>query len=181
MRKVRGGYSIVASNDSDDSDNSDDTTLVITGSPSSKIDGIYMKKETINGRLHYEKRVANDPRGNKLHLYWSGSQWQLHYDLPSIDQNFDKLVGYTKMKMSDPRSTSAWFIKTGQEFEAVPRLSLSNSNQKKTIREESSSLPEFLGVPTKLLPLYLSFMLDSIATGIAMPLLPFYIMELGDF
>ena len=178
-----GGGGITTNNDSDDSENSDDTTLIITGSPSSFIDGIYMKKDFINGRLHYEKRVNNDPRGNKLHLYWSGSQWQLHYDLPSIDQNFDKLIGYTKMKVNNPTSTSSWYIKTGKEFEAVPRLSLSN---KKTVTTDdassassASSSSEFLGVPTRLLPLYFSFLLDSIATGIAMPILPFYVMSLG--
>ena len=181
-----GGGSITTNNDSDDSENSDDTTLIITGSPSSLIDGIYMKKDLINGRLHYEKRVSNDPRGNKLHLYWSGSQWQLHYDLPSIDQSFDKLIGYTKMKGkgTNPTSTSSWYIKTGKEFEAVPRLSLSN---KKTVTTDDESSPstslssssEFLGVPTRLLPLYFSFLLDSIATGIAMPILPFYVMSLG--
>jgi len=176
-----GGGSITTNNDSDDSENIDDTTLIITGSPSSLIDGIYMKKDLINGRLHYEKRVSNDPRGNKLHLYWSGSQWQLHYDLPSIDQNFDKLIGYTKMKLFNPTRTSSWYIKNGKEFEAVPRLSLSNKKTV-TIDDESSSSPsssEFLGVPTRLLPLYFSFLLDSIATGIAMPILPFYVMSLG--
>jgi len=184
--RLNGGYGgsiTTTNNDSDDSENSDDTTLIITGSPSTIIDGIYRKKDFINGRLHYEKRINNDPRGNKLHLYWSGSQWQLHYDLPSIDQNFDKLIGYTKMKVNNPTSTSSWYIKTGKEFEAVPRLSLSN---KKTVTTDdassssaTSSSSEFLGVPTRLLPLYFSFLLDSIATGIAMPILPFYVMSLG--
>ena len=36
-----------------------------------------------------------------------------------------------------------------------------------------------LGIPRRLIPLYAAFVLDSIATGLAMPLLPFYIMGLG--
>jgi MFS family permease len=74
--------------------------------------------------------------------------------------------------------TSSWYIKIGKEFESVPKLLLSNNNNNK-IKNIDETLPEFLGIPIKLLPLYLSFMLDSIATGLAMPLLPFYIMELG--
>lgn len=38
---------------------------------------------------------------------------------------------------------------------------------------------EVLGVPTSMLPYYVSFMLDSAAVGLVMPLLPFYLMELG--
>lgn len=38
---------------------------------------------------------------------------------------------------------------------------------------------EVLGVPRLLLPYYLAFLCDSIATGLAMPLLPFFAMELG--
>lgn len=38
---------------------------------------------------------------------------------------------------------------------------------------------EVFGVPMDVLPYYAAFMLDSIAVGLVMPLLPFYIMELG--
>lgn len=38
---------------------------------------------------------------------------------------------------------------------------------------------ELFGVPRILLPYFISFLLDSMATGLAMPLLPFYVMDLG--
>ena len=38
---------------------------------------------------------------------------------------------------------------------------------------------EFLGVPKCLAPLFLAFMLDGIATGLLIPVMPFYFMELG--
>jgi len=38
---------------------------------------------------------------------------------------------------------------------------------------------ELFGVPTTMLPYYVAFMLDSVAVGLVMPLLPFYLMELG--
>ena len=41
------------------------------------------------------------------------------------------------------------------------------------------SVPVRFGVPIKLLPYYVSFLFDSMATGLALPLLPFFVMELG--
>jgi DHA1 family quinolone resistance protein-like MFS transporter len=38
---------------------------------------------------------------------------------------------------------------------------------------------ELMGVPRQLFPLYFAFLLDAVAVGLAMPLLPFYVMELG--
>lgn len=40
-------------------------------------------------------------------------------------------------------------------------------------------IEEFLGVPKRLAPLFLAFMLDGIATGLLIPVMPFYFMELG--
>jgi DHA1 family multidrug resistance protein-like MFS transporter len=54
-----------------------------------------------------------------------------------------------------------------------------------TIKNEESSSSrkiksiELFGVPRVLLPYFISFLLDSMATGLAMPLLPFYVMDLG--
>lgn len=44
---------------------------------------------------------------------------------------------------------------------------------------EERAVREVLGVPSKLLPYYLAFMLDAIAVGLVLPLLPYYAIELG--
>jgi hypothetical protein len=36
-----------------------------------------------------------------------------------------------------------------------------------------------LGVPRKLLPVYTAFLLDGVGVGLAIPLLPFFIMSIG--
>jgi MFS family permease len=59
---------------------------------------------------------------------------------------------------------------------------LESTNQKNIIkRNEFTENPneELAGVPRALFPLYVSFLLDSIATGLTLPTLPFFIMELG--
>jgi len=66
----------------------------------------------------------------------------------------------------------------------IPVDSVSKTNR---ARENESSLQhsvsgkiesiELFGVPRILLPYFLSFLLDSMATGLAMPLLPFYVID----
>lgn len=86
----------------------------------------------------------------------------------------------------DPRETTTfWTVKIGKVFQPSPSLTVSKpgastanpispGHEKRRI-----SQAEFLGVPSILFPLYIAFMLDAIAVGLAMPLLPFYVMELG--
>ena len=168
-------------------DNPDGTQSVeISGS--TVLDGIYLQAEDINGRSHFEK-VVNDPRGMKIHLYWSGNQWILHYDLdPS--RNFDNLLAYAKIRVADPlRTTSYWNVRSGKAYKPSPEFSISKpgvrsanlNNQKSNPQSDAMSMKseEFLGVPRKLFPLYMAFLLDAVAVGLAMPLLPFYVMELG--
>jgi DHA1 family tetracycline resistance protein-like MFS transporter len=59
----------------------------------------------------------------------------------------------------------------GSSFVDVPSIRNGSS--------QTSTTPHILGVPTRLFPLYAAFMFDAIAVGLAMPLLPFYVMELG--
>ena len=55
----------------------------------------------------------------------------------------------------------------------------SSSQHNKTTESGKIKSIELLGVPRILLPYFISFLLDSMATGLAMPLLPFYVMDLG--
>eukprot|EP01032_Pedospumella_encystans_P026045 gene26045-29419_t len=57
---------------------------------------------------------------------------------------------------------------------------MSNDNVLAKMTDNSQcNQKELLGVPTTMLPYYVAFMDDSVAVGLVMPLLPFYLMELG--
>lgn len=150
----------------------------------SALDGVYTQTSwDVNGRPHYERAIKGDARGNKIHMYWSGSQWVLHFDLdPS--RNFDNLLAYSKVRVADPRHTSAhWHVRKGQSYEAsalhVHLPGGGGGGGKVSTLSREGQQEEMFGVPRVLLPLYLSFLFDATAVGLAMPLLPFYVMELG--
>ena len=183
---ISGGFGGGAVNEYE-GDNSDGTQSVeISGSI--VLDGIYVQAEDINGRSHFEK-VVDDPRGMKIHLYWSGNQWILHYDLdPS--RNFDNLLAYAKIRVADPvRTTSYWNVRNGKAYKPSPEFSISKPGERTANFKDQKSNSQFdtmnmkseelMGVPRKLFPLYVAFLLDAVAVGLAMPLLPFYVMELG--
>lgn len=147
---------------------------------------------SLNGKPHYERAILDDSKVRKIHLYWSGTQWILHFDLdPS--RNFDNLLAYAKVKENDPRrTTSYWYVKVGNSYEPSPDLMIAKPGIAEKMEENKrksgektdktvSQLPveELFGIPKVLLPFYFALMLDAIAVGITMPLLPFYIIELG--
>ena len=159
--------------------------LEVTNAPSI-LQGIFFQTEWgLNGRPHYEKSVSGDARGSKVHLYWSGSQWIFHFDLdPS--RNFENLVAYSKVRVADARHTCNWHVRRsdGVSYE-VSGLNVGLPGAATAAAAALSRAPpgspggELFGVPRVLLPLYFSFLMDAIAVGLATPLLPFYVMELG--
>ena len=185
LLSIRGGFGggagIVDYND-DDTDGI--SSVEISGSTG--LDGTYSQSEDVNGRSHFERLIVNDPRGSKIHLYWSGNQWVLHYDLdPS--RNFDNLLAYAKIRVEDPlRTSSYWNVRSGKAYKPVPQFLISKpgsqtnrDNKGSEANSMSMKSEELMGVPRQLFPLYLAFLLDAVAVGLAMPLLPFYVMELG--
>ena len=171
-----------------DKSNSEREQLEISGSPSdmSMLAGLYSRRaDDVNGRPHYARDQLYKKR--IVHLYWSGTQWVLHFDLdPS--RNFQNLLAYSKVKHEDvKRANAKWFVRHGQSFELSEKMLIHKPGELPNILDvqsaDSSNDDEetrvTFGVPHKLLPFYIVFMLDAIATGIAMPLLPFFIMELG--
>lgn len=184
--ELRGG-SLDAFSTAGDKDQPSDK-IYLRGVDDSKITGIvrgeYLRTEwTLNGRAHYERSVKGDYRGEKLHLYFSGNQWIIHFDTdPS--QNFDNMVAYAKSRASNPLKTSSlWQVKVGTIYEAHPELhmhlSVDIGSKDDISKKNVAVLDEFLGVPKRLVPLFFAFMLDGIAVGLVLPLMPFYIMELG--
>lgn len=102
----------------------------------------------------------------------------------------DNLLAYAKIKVKHPVDTSrSWHSKHGKGYEpcinviitsdAMTDISKDGQNYGLQLNANEKATEEILGIPKKLLPLYAAFMLDSIAVGMAMPLLPFFVMELG--
>ena len=183
---ISGGFGGGSGADVTSEDVDDSKRIELSGSSKSDslLDGVYTKSDDINGRCHFEKQIDGDPKGTKIHLYWSGNQWILHYDRdPS--KNFDGMLAYAKVRDTDPMRTSAyWNVRNGKAYLPRPQLSLvkpGTGGLRKLSMDETSDMKneEFFGVPKVLFPLYIAFMLDAIAVGLAMPLLPFYVMELG--
>ena len=184
LLSIRGGFGGGGIIDFNDDDTEGISSVEISGSAG--LDGTYSQSEDVNGRSHFERQIINDPRGSKIHLYWSGNQWVLHYDLdPS--RNFDNLLAYAKVRVEDPlRTSSYWNVRSGKAYKPVPQFLISKpgsptNKDSKGIESNTMSMKseELMGVPRQLFPLYLAFLLDAVAVGLAMPLLPFYVMELG--
>ena len=182
---LRGGSFASSSGGSDLGGNSDfghnANSLEVTNAPP-KLAGVYTQADDVNGRHHYERAVKGDARGSKIHLYYTGSQWVFHFDLdPS--RNFDNLLAYSKVRVNDARHTSnSWHVRKGQTYEtSALALSVPGSSARLQSSQQGQKQQggELLGVPRALFPLYASFLLDAVATGLAMPLLPFYVLELG--
>ena len=157
-----------------------DESIEISNSNVPELNGIYTRDDDINGRPHF-KRSLNANKSSlvsDIHLYWTGSQWVLHYDTnPSL--NVNHMLAYTKAAVKHPyQTTKSWYVKQGKAFQRLPALEICNPSEEH--REQPTSLvPHAFGVPRRLVPLYFAFMTDAIAVGLAMPLLPFYVMELG--
>lgn len=69
--------------------------------------------------------------------------------------------------------TNQWSFLNGQSLISTPSVRVSLA------AEVANTSAEILGVPRRLLPYYAAFLFDSMAVGLVLPLLPFYIMELG--
>ena len=168
--------------------------IEIVGSPDYSINGLYEKTDfDVNGMPHYQCKYHSGESQNRkpLHLYWTGVQWAIHHDI-SPTSHHDQLLAYSKIRSKDPKLTSGtWFVRcnkipsTGSSFEIAPNLeilvpftSISSITESSHVKEKPSN-DDILGIPRRLAALYIAFMFDAIAVGLAMPLLPFFILELG--
>ena len=173
---LSGGFSSFATNDDDGKDN--ESEIVISGHINFK--GLYKRsKKDINDRPHFQLSSSN--HSSTIHLYWSKNQWILHYDTdPSLSYN--NLIAYSKSTSVDPRHiTSQWYVRSGDAFSLCESFKISNLGELSSSKPRVSATPqtvEVFGVPKALWPIFLAFMFDAIAVGLAMPLLPFYVMQL---
>ncbi|RYH20356.1 MFS transporter [archaeon] len=122
-----------------------------------------------------------------MYLFWTGSVWALSYQSPHSNQS--DLLAYSESNKPEIMSGTSWYVKLGKKFELSPLMGV-NAPEKQKVNEDEednetqadstdSDNKEVLGVPRQLLPYYVAFMLDAIAVGLVMPLLPFFVMGLG--
>lgn len=165
----------------------EDDCVIILGSPNVQLNGVYIKSTDINGLPHFERKIeTSNSKLEYLHIYWTGTQWVIHRDL-DYTANSENLLAYAKVRVNHPIDTiKHWYVKVGKQFETASSIVVSSNFEneslnsiEKNLEIEKNRTEEVFGVPRKLLPLYIAFMLDSIAVGMAMPLLPFFVMELG--
>lgn len=185
---IKGGYSN-ATLLNFESENYENDDIELLGCTNEAVNGVYIKIDGFyNGYPHYKKLDGGDQSNFKgLDLCWSGNQWIIRYNTDSLSQenNEDVIIGYSKSKAKNPTSTSRnWHIKSGNIFELSLNTLLISSGDAEEIIDFNHVkgkliTEDILGIPKKLFPLYMSFLLDSISVGLIMPLLPFYIMELG--
>lgn len=141
----------------------------------------------VNGKDHYE--YIDSITNNTYHLYWTGKQWVIHTDI-NKNRHINNAIAYTKdiKDITDNTliNTYVWYVKNNNTYDTISasiklfneRYSDYNNQNNDQISLKHSNNDVILGIPRILLPYYLVFMLDSMATGLAMPLLPFYVMEL---
>ncbi|TFJ86976.1 hypothetical protein NSK_001310 [Nannochloropsis salina CCMP1776] len=173
------------------------STLTFKNAPSSlrMINGVFTRTDwDHNGRAHYEKVMTSEEmtlaqefsvfaeERRVVHLYWHGSQWVLHLDLdPAL--NYDNYLGYCKVNSRDPgRTDRSWLLRENKKWLPATSLRVHVPGRQYEKREESASAAAALAsipTPPRLVPVFIAFFLDAVGTGLASPLLPFYIMSLG--
>jgi len=90
----------------------------------------------------------------------------------AIDEELQYSESYSSLRIPvNAVATTNGAIKNEEPSSSLQHNKTTESGKIKSI--------ELLGVPRILLPYFISFLLDSMATGLAMPLLPFYVMDLG--
>eukprot|EP01039_Chlorochromonas_danica_P003233 gene3233-3542_t len=169
--------------------------LRIGGAPDSvnELNGIYKQSDIlINGKVYFVSQSKE--KQQLVHLYWSGSKWILHHYLPNNKEDLEEnnseedleasALAYTTDLTLDSPMASKWYVKVGRSFELAPLFGMRSSAEKGHEIEAQRQDPlwekeEVLGIPKRLFPYYISFLFDAIAVGLVIPLLPFFVMELG--
>jgi DHA1 family tetracycline resistance protein-like MFS transporter len=133
-------------------------------------------KYVLAGEMNSQPRYQRNGEGERLHLYWTGSQWTLHRDLdPSLD--LENCLAYSKSRSAEG---GPWFVKVGSAWVPEPSLKVTankpSSGGKDEVDTDAEAQSEMW---RRLRPLYALYILDSVCAGIALPALPFYIMGLG--
>lgn len=107
-------------------------------------------------------------------MFWDGKKWVV--DSSVGDTNGRTVSAYAKGRAVLPTDpTLRWFSYENSSYKHNRSLRLSSSVKETTLDKQL----EICGVPRGLFPYYLSFMFDSMAAGLVMPLLPYFLMQIG--
>ncbi len=158
----------------------------------------YIKEETVDYKS-----------GNSIHLCWTGSEWNflVHEDRYLDDgDSIDSCLAYRKGDTLLGEGPSSWFVKSGSAWVSEPTLNITlnvtfNVALKGKTRFEKIQMRQqrhgenphhHVGstggdvvvveegrIFQRLWPVYCCHMLDCVCSGIAAPILPFYILGLG--
>mmetsp|Transcript_16133 Transcript_16133/g.21038 ORF Transcript_16133/g.21038 Transcript_16133/m.21038 type:complete len:665 (+) Transcript_16133:68-2062(+) len=145
--------------------------------PSGAVQRKFKRIADQNGRPAY-KSESSEKSQIPVFLYWSGNQWMLNFDEdPSL--NILNCIAYSKVDEKDPvRTSGSWYIRDGRRWAPATTIKVVASGTatqevKKPQAEAGQDLPPIL------LPVFISFVIDNIGTGMVLPSLPFFIMDLG--
>eukprot|EP01084_Bolivina_argentea_P187110 322371_1 len=166
------------------------------------LQGRYILHGYLNSRPHYIKEGSVDYKsGNSIHLCWTGSEWNfLVHEGRYLDDggSIDSCLAYRKGYILLGERPSSWFVKSGSDWVCEPTLNVKLKGktrfEKIEMRQQRHSenphhhvgstgddmvVVEEGRIFQRLWPVYYCHMLDCVCSGIAAPILPFFILGLG--
>ncbi|CAN0476488.1 unnamed protein product [Ectocarpus sp. 12 AP-2014] len=172
------------------------------------LDGVYVREWDVNGAPHFKRRSKRGSRSSPVHLFFTGSEWMLHLDVDAnLDINHC-LAYSEVAEVNPLRTTRKWAVRVGQAWVRRPHMRLAETSPDaeprvpawKATQEESRASAganryggssdnglasaeaqkaiDDAALSRRLLPLYAVFVLDAVGLGVALPVLPFFVMGL---
>jgi DHA1 family tetracycline resistance protein-like MFS transporter len=122
-----------------------------------------------DGGVYYARNASSDVTSQTLFLFWKEAAWR-------ITNNRSAAADATEYAKLDDASGTLLCKKGQWQFYDKNRVV---STPGVLVTKIVATTTELLGVPRQLLPYYVAFVLDAVAVGLALPLLPFYVIGLG--
>ena len=111
----------------------------------------------------------------KYYLLWDSHRWVISKSLDFTKSNM--LVARSAEQHRDSIQLLEWYVKDiNKTFHKALGM---KCNLPLSVKEYTTLDTEGFGLPRRLVPYFIGFLLDSMATGLILPILPFYVMQLG--
>ncbi len=169
-----------------------------TPNRSMPLQGLYVLYGYSNSRPHYIKEETVGSKSGNSSIYRTGSEWNFHFDEDRcLGGGNDNCLAYRKGDRLLGEGPSSWFVRSGSSaWVSEPTLNVTlrgKTRVEKMQQQQPHSEEPHVGSSTggdvvvveegqilqRLWPLYCCHMLDCVCSGIAAPILPFYILKLG--
>ncbi|CAN0499346.1 unnamed protein product [Ectocarpus sp. 12 AP-2014] len=171
------------------------------------LDGVYVREWDVNGAPHFKRRSKRGSRSSPVHLFFTGSEWMLHLDVEA-NLDINHCLAYSEVAEVNPlRTTRKWAVRVGQAWVRRPHMRLAETSPDAEPRvpawkakeesrasaggnryggssdnglasAEAQKAVDDAALSRRLLPLYAVFVLDAVGLGVALPVLPFFVMGL---